>query len=119
MIYRQKTRASSIHRFEDAQRMQRNCLYCFGLILHRSSVASDRYNTPPRVCGDYNSIKMNNDTTPRMRGLRYIPAQPPDTTPRMRGLLLQVEEESIQPRVCGDYESLRKAILVDSTRYSP
>lgn len=52
MICRQKTRASSIHRVEDAQRMQRKCLYCFGMLLHRSFVASDRYNTPPRVCGD-------------------------------------------------------------------
>lgn len=86
MICRQKTRASSIHRFEDAQRMQRNCLYCFGLILHRSSVASDRYNTPPRVCGDYNSIKMNNDTTPRMQGLMISSYKYLDTTPRMRGL---------------------------------
>ena len=53
MICRQKTRASSIHRVEDAQRMQRKCLYCFGMLLHRSFVASDRYNTPPRVCEDY------------------------------------------------------------------
>ena len=86
MICRQKTRASSIHRVEDAQRMQRKCLYCFGMLLHRSFVASDRYNTPPRVCGDYNSIKMNNDTTPRMQGLMISSYKYLDTTPRMRGL---------------------------------
>ena len=44
--------------------------------------------SPPRVCGDYNSIKMNNDTTPRMRGLPSIPI---------------LSTKTIQPRVCGDY----------------
>jgi len=91
MICRQKTRASSIHRVEDAQRMQRKCLYCFGMLLHRSFVASDRYNTPPRVCGDYLGPTIPDseipDTTPRMRGLRDTKSTAfPDTTPRMRGL---------------------------------
>ena len=114
MICRQKTRASSIHRVEDAQRMQRKCLYCFGMLLHRSFVASDRYNTPPRVCGDYHFLPNVHapdlDTTPRMRGLRtglyrkprisrYNPAYAGTTAARR----LPAITLPIQPRVCGDY----------------
>ena len=78
--------------------------------------------SPPRVCGDYNSIKMNNDTTPRMRGLpaiqsikhvRYNPAYAGTTLV----LLCQLLNAAIQPRVCGDYPSgsARRSVLQDTT----
>ena len=56
--------------------------------------------SPPRVCGDYNSIKMNNDTTPRMRGLPSIPI---------------LSTKTIPPRVCGDYLLSNQLSTSDTT----
>ena len=68
----------------------------------------------PRVCGDYGYIpsetEVNDDTTPRMRGLRvvclrrdsergYNPAYAGTTTTARTS----PAGEMIQPRVCGDY----------------
>ena len=82
----------------------------------------------PRVCGDYDytiyNVKSPDDTTPRMRGLRSIPAA---ACPRWRynpayAGTTDVQHapshrQTIQPRVCGDYSpwTARQSWRADTT----
>ena len=82
----------------------------------------------PRVCGDYllwcDVVLLLADTTPRVRGLQFIPATGSGTlryNPACAGTtatyIMYIFSRSIQPRVCGDYlpTSSRTRPFTDTT----
>ena len=81
----------------------------------------------PRVCGDYllwcDVVLLLADTTPRVRGLQFIPATGSGTlryNPACAGTTLRAErsrrQPAIHPRVCGDYaQSSRPRWEADDT----